>query len=86
MVQSHTAAMRYAILVLFLIGCVGGSDPVETDTGVLITVKPSPKPTVTCSLREDGYTCDCTMSECGRDALRAAAEQCWRLRNPIVVE
>lgn len=78
--------MRYAPLALVLVGCGGESDPVETETGILITVKPSPGPSVSCSLREDAYTCDCTMSECGPAALKAAAEQCWRLRNPVIVE
>ncbi len=83
--------MRYIVLTLALVGFVGCGDmsadePVEVKDGVLIVVKPGPGPAVSCSLQGDGWTCDCTMSECGEAALNAAAEQCFRLRHPIVIE
>lgn len=76
--------MKKLLLVAFLVGCGVDSDPIETETGVLIVVKPGAGLSVSCVL--NGEACECTMSECGEAALNKAAEACWRLRNPIVVE
>lgn len=72
-------------VLLFLVSCGVGGDAIEERDSILISVKPN-APVVSCALKEDGYTCVCTMSECGEAALNAAAMQCNRLRAPIVIE
>lgn len=76
---------RLLFVSLLFLGCADDVDDVDVADGVLISVTPSPTNSlvVSCSVRDDGYTCDCTMSECGKEALEAAGRECNRLRQEM---